>query len=240
MSNYKRLLVEEELRPEKSVHAFPTQYWLFSEVSKNCLDKFSPWFSSNFTAVSWATPEPDTMWGRWPFLSTEDDALTSSFWNGYKPVGGSKLPKKGNCWTCCKRHCSTPSADKPTELLPIWKPISFWPPPLDAIICGGFPPKFKLIFPIPYWVRFCKVGMKGNWEACFGKWPITSAVPLEGIALVEFEPACLSAEAGDFELLLLLFLFLRHPPPTGTFLRAPPRVQYRRHVLQKWRGCVRL
>lgn len=35
-------------------------------------------------------------------------------------------------------------------------------------------------------------------------------------------------------------LFLRHPPPTGTFRRAPPRVQYRRQALQKWRGCERL
>lgn len=34
----------------------------------------------------------------------------------------------------------------------------------------------------------------------------------------------------------LLRLFLRQPPPTGTLRRAPPRVQYRRQVLQKCRG----
>ena len=34
----------------------------------------------------------------------------------------------------------------------------------------------------------------------------------------------------------LVFLFFLHPPPIGTFLSAPPLVQYRRQVLQKWRG----
>lgn len=48
---------------------------------------------------------------------------------------------------------------------------------------------------------------------------------------------------GDLEVLLLLpllLLFLLQPPPTGTFLSAPPRVQYLRQVLQKWRGWERL
>jgi hypothetical protein len=35
-------------------------------------------------------------------------------------------------------------------------------------------------------------------------------------------------------------LALRQPPPTGTFRRTPPLVQYRRQLLQKWRGCDRL
>uniref|UniRef100_A0A2P2PWY2 Uncharacterized protein n=1 Tax=Rhizophora mucronata TaxID=61149 RepID=A0A2P2PWY2_RHIMU len=35
---------------------------------------------------------------------------------------------------------------------------------------------------------------------------------------------------------LLVLLFFLQPPPIGTFLRAPPLVQYRRQVLQKWRG----
>ena len=34
----------------------------------------------------------------------------------------------------------------------------------------------------------------------------------------------------------LLRLFLRQPPPTGTFRRAPPLVQYLRQVLQKCLG----
>jgi hypothetical protein len=38
----------------------------------------------------------------------------------------------------------------------------------------------------------------------------------------------LLADEDDFDL-----LFRRHPPPTGTLRKAPPRVQYRRHVLQK-------
>ncbi|GLT39046.1 hypothetical protein SLA2020_132540 [Shorea laevis] len=47
--------------------------------------------------------------------------------------------------------------------------------------------------------------------------------------------------AVDFPIeTLVLFLFFRHPPPIGTFRRAPPFVQYRRQVLQKCRGCVRL
>ena len=37
-----------------------------------------------------------------------------------------------------------------------------------------------------------------------------------------------------------LFVFLRLPPPTGMFLRAPPLVQYLLQFLQKWRGCERL
>nr|ACR35329.1 unknown [Zea mays] len=52
-------------------------------------------------------------------------------------------------------------------------------------------------------------------------------------------PAPSEAEAAaDDELDLddLVRLLRRHPPPTGTFRSAPPRVQYRRHVLQKWRG----
>jgi hypothetical protein len=35
-------------------------------------------------------------------------------------------------------------------------------------------------------------------------------------------------------------LALRQPPPTGTLRRTPPLVQYRRQLLQKWRGCDRL
>lgn len=35
-------------------------------------------------------------------------------------------------------------------------------------------------------------------------------------------------------------LFFLEPPPTGTFLREPPSVQYLRQVLQKYLGCVRL
>lgn len=49
--------------------------------------------------------------------------------------------------------------------------------------------------------------------------------------LVELESSSdcdsLSLDSGDLEplVVLLVFLFLRHPPPTGTFLRAPPLVQ---------------
>ena len=52
-------------------------------------------------------------------------------------------------------------------------------------------------------------------------------------------PPVAEAEAADDELDLddLERLLRRQPPPTGTFRSAPPRVQYRRHVLQKWRGC---
>ena len=35
-------------------------------------------------------------------------------------------------------------------------------------------------------------------------------------------------------------LFFLEPPPTGMFLKEPPSVQYLRHVLQKYLGCVRL
>lgn len=35
-------------------------------------------------------------------------------------------------------------------------------------------------------------------------------------------------------------LFFLEPPPTGTFLRDPPSVQYLLQVLQKYLGCVRL
>lgn len=59
---------------------------------------------------------------------------------------------------------------------------------------------------------------------------------LAEIVLVELDVVCRSLLAGDFELVDLLLLFLRHPPPTGTFLNAPPLVQYLLHVLQKWRG----
>jgi hypothetical protein len=37
-----------------------------------------------------------------------------------------------------------------------------------------------------------------------------------------------------------LRLALRQPPPTGTLRRTPPLVQYRRQLLQKWRGWDRL
>ena len=52
-------------------------------------------------------------------------------------------------------------------------------------------------------------------------------------------PPVAEAEAADDELDLddLVRLLRRQPPPTGTLRSAPPRVQYRRHVLQKWRGC---
>lgn len=57
--------------------------------------------------------------------------------------------------------------------------------------------------------------------------------------VVEAEPALAvwrSEFAGDLVLLLelpLLLLFLRQPPPTGTFLKVPPRVQYLLQALQK-------
>ncbi|KAJ0910320.1 hypothetical protein HanRHA438_Chr06g0251061 [Helianthus annuus] len=35
-------------------------------------------------------------------------------------------------------------------------------------------------------------------------------------------------------------LFFLEPPPTGTFLRDPPSVQYLLQVLQKYLGCERL
>jgi len=60
--------------------------------------------------------------------------------------------------------------------------------------------------------------------------------------VVEAEPALAvwrSEFGGDLALLPelpLLLLFLRQPPPTGTFLKAPPRVQYLLQALQKWRG----
>lgn len=37
-----------------------------------------------------------------------------------------------------------------------------------------------------------------------------------------------------------LRLAFRQPPPTGTLRRTPPLVQYRRQLLQKWRGCDKL
>lgn len=38
------------------------------------------------------------------------------------------------------------------------------------------------------------------------------------------------------EFLALDRLDFRQPPPTGTLRRTPPLVQYRRQLLQKWRG----
>jgi hypothetical protein len=35
-------------------------------------------------------------------------------------------------------------------------------------------------------------------------------------------------------------LFFLHPPPTGTFRRDPPLVQYLLQPLQKYLGCVKL
>lgn len=62
-----------------------------------------------------------------------------------------------------------------------------------------------------------------------GNRPIKSGVmQLEEVfALVELDSeGLLSADDGDFEpLLLLFFLFLLNPPPTGTFLSEPPLVQ---------------
>jgi len=46
------------------------------------------------------------------------------------------------------------------------------------------------------------------------------------------------AEASPFGRLRRLF-FLQ-PPPTATFLRVPPRVQYRLQALQKCLGCDKL
>lgn len=47
---------------------------------------------------------------------------------------------------------------------------------------------------------------------------------------------------GDLDLVLalLLLLFLRQPPLSGTVLRVPPQVQYLWQVLQKWRGCDKI
>lgn len=60
-----------------------------------------------------------------------------------------------------------------------------------------------------------------------------AAVPV--VVAVVVERSVLLQLAADFELPLLL-LFLRQPPPTGTLLRAPPRVQYLLQVLQKCLG----
>ncbi|KAJ0938396.1 hypothetical protein HanRHA438_Chr02g0049431 [Helianthus annuus] len=49
-----------------------------------------------------------------------------------------------------------------------------------------------------------------------------SVLHLDGLPFKDLVPFWL----GDFDLLcLLLLLFLLQPPPTGTFLSAPPRVQ---------------
>lgn len=62
------------------------------------------------------------------------------------------------------------------------------------------------------------------------------------LLLVELEAVWRSLLlTGDLELVLdFVRLFLLQPPPTGTFLRAPPLVQYLLQVLQKCLGCVRL
>ena len=49
-----------------------------------------------------------------------------------------------------------------------------------------------------------------------------------------------SGTFGDDEAVTETFLFFLEPPPTGTFLRDPPSVQYLLQVLQKYLGCVRL
>ena len=64
---------------------------------------------------------------------------------------------------------------------------------------------------------------------------VVEAVRLE-LSLLEFELDLRSlggASAEDFALERLAFW---HPPPTGTLRRTPPLVQYRRQLLQKWRG----
>ena len=58
-------------------------------------------------------------------------------------------------------------------------------------------------------------------------------LPISGIP--EKESNGRKDDAGDLDL-----LFLRQPPPTGTFRSAPPLVQYLRQVLQKCRGWDRL
>ena len=55
---------------------------------------------------------------------------------------------------------------------------------------------------------------------------------------ITFDEAVIADDDDDAE--LWIFLFFLEPPPTGTFLRDPPSVQYLLQVLQKYLGCVRL
>lgn len=61
--------------------------------------------------------------------------------------------------------------------------------------------------------------------------PLELAVPVL-VLTWRFAPADVAEEEDDLEADLLRLL-RRSPPPTGTLRRAPPRVQYRRQVLQK-------
>ena len=67
-----------------------------------------------------------------------------------------------------------------------------------------------------------------NWKSMEGEIPaknLKAGVSPEGRSLELLEE---EEEEED-----LSFLVFRQPPPMGTFLKAPPLVQYLRHVLQK-------
>lgn len=155
-----------------------------------------------------------------PPMKHDCDASTPS-WNGYNPYdGGFRPPKKDSCGcvACWSRHwwsMATPLGSIEPTPSPWTLVFASW-----KLVSESWPPRRG---------GRLKFGGGGIW----GKKPnklVEAAVELEVVVLL---------------LLLLglvfdLLLFLRQPPPTGTFLRAPPRVQYRLHDLQKWRGWVRL
>lgn len=100
-----------------------------------------------------------------------------------------------------------------------------------------------------FWVALSKAS---RWEFCAGEAhkagftgiscsnppPKTGFPPSDDTVLINLPPPLDFPFAADVTLTTLLF-FLQ-PPPMGTLRRAPPLVQYRRHVLQKCRGWVRL
>ena len=88
----------------------------------------------------------------------------------------------------------------------------------------------KLWFPRPPWLP----SKLERWENCTSgneRW--------RSVGLCEEGPGFWLIE-WSFDFLDATFLFFRHPPPTGMFLRVPPLVQYLLQVLQKYLGWERL
>lgn len=77
----------------------------------------------------------------------------------------------------------------------------------------------------------------GNISVVEGDEGVVVAVTVDVVVVDVGETA---AEEEEEERLVLVeelrLVFLREPPPTGMFLRAPPLVQYLLQLLQKWRG----
>lgn len=205
-------LDEEPGRP------WPVQYWLDwfpgdvnPETGRLILPK---WLSSIFTWAVWETL----------VAPIEDNPIFTSLGKLYNPMVRSNKAKWLDDPREVIRLFSLLLPMTGPEVLPPWKnPKSF--KKLELVL--PFPPLFPLMAakfkPIPpSWVRFCRVGKNGNWLFV---WSWTLLV-LVGLVALTIDVDCLFwEEEEDFEFPDLPFLFLRQPPPTGTFLKAPPRVQ---------------